>query len=68
MSEARKTMTLHRRRALHVAGQKIAMLTCCDTTFAGLPDDTGVDVLLVGNSLGRVLQAHDSKPPVSLSW
>ena len=66
MSDARKPMTLHRLRAMHAAGEKIAMLTCYDASFARLLDDAGVDVLLVGDSLGMVLQGHDSTVPVSL--
>jgi 3-methyl-2-oxobutanoate hydroxymethyltransferase len=62
----RKPMTLHRLRAMHAAGEKITMLTCYDASFARLLDDAGVDVLLVGDSLGMVLQGHDSTVPVSL--
>ena len=66
MSETRKPMTLHRLRAMHAAGEKIAMLTCYDASFARLLDAAGVDVLLVGDSLGMVLQGHPSTVPVSL--
>jgi 3-methyl-2-oxobutanoate hydroxymethyltransferase len=66
MSADRKPVTLHRLRAMHAAGEKIAMLTCYDASFARLLDAAGVDVLLVGDSLGMVLQGHDSTVPVSL--
>ena len=66
MSDARKPMTLHRLRAMHAAAEKIAMLTCYDASFARLLDAAGVDVLLVGDSLGMVLQGHESTVPVSL--
>lgn len=59
-------MTLHRLRAMHGGGEKIAMLTCYDASFARLLDGAGVDVLLVGDSLGMVLQGHASTVPVSL--
>lgn len=59
-------MTLHRLRAMHASGEKITMLTCYDASFARLLDDAGVDVLLVGDSLGMVLQGHASTVPVSL--
>ena len=59
-------MTLHRLRAMHAAGEKIAMLTCYDASFARLLDAAGVDVLLVGDSLGMVLQGHASTLPVLL--
>jgi 3-methyl-2-oxobutanoate hydroxymethyltransferase len=66
VSEVRKPTTLHRLRAMHATGEKITMLTCYDASFARLLDDAGVDVLLVGDSLGMVLQGHDSTVPVSL--
>ncbi|HEX9301569.1 MAG TPA: 3-methyl-2-oxobutanoate hydroxymethyltransferase [Casimicrobiaceae bacterium] len=47
-------------------GQKIAMLTAYDASFATLCDRAGVDVLLVGDSLGMVIQGHDSTLPVAL--
>ncbi len=48
------------------AGDKIAMLTCYDASFAQLLDEQGVDVLLIGDSLGMVLQGLDSTLPVTL--
>jgi 3-methyl-2-oxobutanoate hydroxymethyltransferase len=62
----RKPVTLHRLRTMHAAGEKIAMLTCYDATFATLLDAAGVDVLLIGDSLGMVLQGRDSTLPVTL--
>jgi 3-methyl-2-oxobutanoate hydroxymethyltransferase len=66
MTENRKPLTLHRLRAMHAQGEKIAMLTCYDASFARLADDAGVDVLLVGDSLGMALQGRDSTLPVTL--
>jgi len=66
MIELRKPLTLHRLRAMHSKAEKIAMLTCYDSSFARLLDDAGVDVLLVGDSLGMVLQGRDSTLPVTL--
>jgi 3-methyl-2-oxobutanoate hydroxymethyltransferase len=66
MTPDRKPMTLHRLREMHSAGEKIAMLTCYDATFAQVLDAAGVDVLLVGDSLGMVLQGQASTVPVSL--
>lgn len=48
------------------AGAKIAMLTCYDASFAQLLDEQGVDALLIGDSLGMVLQGQDSTLPVTL--
>jgi 3-methyl-2-oxobutanoate hydroxymethyltransferase len=47
-------------------GEKIAMLTCYDASFATLEEAAGVDVILVGDSLGMVVQGHDSTLPVTL--
>lgn len=47
-------------------GQKIAMLTAYDASFAALCDRVGVDVLLIGDSLGMVIQGHASTLPVTL--
>lgn len=47
-------------------GQKIAMLTCYDATFASIEAAAGVDILLVGDSLGNVIQGHASTLPVTL--
>jgi len=62
----RKPMTLQRLLDMHASGDKIAMLTCYDAAFATLLDEAGVDVLLVGDSLGNVLQGETSTVPVSL--
>jgi 3-methyl-2-oxobutanoate hydroxymethyltransferase len=63
---ARKSMTLQRLREMHARGEKIAMLTCYDAAFAKLLDATGLDTLLVGDSLGMVLQGAGSTLPVTL--
>jgi 3-methyl-2-oxobutanoate hydroxymethyltransferase len=47
-------------------GEKIAILTCYDSSFATLLEDAGVDILLVGDSLGNVLQGEESTLPVTL--
>lgn len=47
-------------------GQKITMLTCYDASFATLLDEAGVDILLVGDSLGMVVQGESSTLPVTL--
>jgi len=48
------------------AGEKLAMLTCYDASFAALSESAGVDILLIGDSLGMVIQGHDSTLPVTL--
>ncbi|HXZ97109.1 MAG TPA: 3-methyl-2-oxobutanoate hydroxymethyltransferase [Burkholderiales bacterium] len=47
--------------------EKIAALTCYDASFAVLLENAGVEVLLVGDSLGMVLQGHESTLPVTLA-
>jgi len=47
-------------------GIKIAMLTCYDASFATVLEEGGVDTLLIGDSLGNVLQGHESTLPVRL--
>ncbi len=47
-------------------GEKIAMLTVYDATMARLLDRAGIDVFLVGDSLGMVIEGHDNTLPVTL--
>ncbi len=47
-------------------GEKIACLTAYDASFAALVDAAGVDVVLVGDSLGMVIQGHDTTVPVTM--
>lgn len=52
---------------MRAAGEKIAMLTCYDASFAYQCDLAGVDSVLIGDSLGMVLQGHESTLPVTLA-
>jgi len=47
-------------------GEKLTMLTCYDATFAKLLEGEGIDILLVGDSLGMVIQGADSTLNVSM--
>jgi 3-methyl-2-oxobutanoate hydroxymethyltransferase len=47
-------------------GDKITMLTCYDASFAALLEIAGVETLLIGDSLGNVLQGHETTLPVTL--
>ncbi|WP_038211406.1 3-methyl-2-oxobutanoate hydroxymethyltransferase [Xenophilus azovorans] len=62
----RKAVTLARLADMHARGEKIAMLTAYDATFAAVADAAGIDCLLVGDSLGMVCQGLDSTVGVSL--
>ena len=64
---SRKPVTLHRLRQMRTAGEKIAVLTCYDAAFARVLDDAGVDSLLVGDSLGMVLQGRATTLDVSMA-
>jgi 3-methyl-2-oxobutanoate hydroxymethyltransferase len=59
--------TLSTLKAMRERGEKIAVLTCYDASFARVLDAAGVDVLLVGDSLGMVIQGHASTLPVKLT-
>jgi 3-methyl-2-oxobutanoate hydroxymethyltransferase len=58
-------LTLHDLRRA-AADRKIAMLTCYDASFASVLDRAGIDSLLIGDSLGMVIQGHDSTLPVTV--
>ena len=59
--------TLGLLKAMRQRGEKIAMLTCYDASFAALLEAAGVDVLLVGDSLGMVVQGRETTLPVTLA-
>ncbi|MEH6566780.1 MAG: 3-methyl-2-oxobutanoate hydroxymethyltransferase [Halopseudomonas sp.] len=59
-------VTLTTLNKLKQSGEKIVCLTAYDATFAHLESTVGVEVMLVGDSLGMVLQGHDSTLPVSV--
>ena len=59
-------VTVPRLRKMKRDGERITMVTAYDATFARLFDDAGMDVLLVGDSLGMVVQGQDSTLPVTV--
>jgi len=61
-----KKVTIHTLRKMKQAGERITMLTAYDASFARLLDQAQIDVLLVGDSLGMVVQGHDTTLPVTL--
>lgn len=52
---------------MRAAGEKIAVLTAYDASFAQLCEAAGVEAILIGDSLGMVLQGHDSTLPVTVA-
>ncbi|RKH55048.1 3-methyl-2-oxobutanoate hydroxymethyltransferase [Corallococcus llansteffanensis] len=59
-------VTIHTLKRLKQSGQKICMVTAYDATFARILDEGGADVLLVGDSLGMVIQGQESTLPVTM--
>ncbi|MEK0432588.1 MAG: hypothetical protein RLY60_584 [Pseudomonadota bacterium] len=62
----RPAMTLHSLMKMLADGEKITMLTAYDASFAAVADLAGVEIILVGDSLGMVCQGHNSTLPVTL--
>lgn len=61
-----KRVTVPSVRAMKLRGERIAMITAYDATFARMLDEAGADMLLVGDSLGMVVQGLDSTLPVTV--
>ncbi|MES2160580.1 MAG: 3-methyl-2-oxobutanoate hydroxymethyltransferase [Pseudomonadota bacterium] len=64
---ANKAVTISTLATLRAAGEKISMLTCYDASFASLMDRCGVEILLIGDSLGMVCNGHQSTLPVTVA-
>ncbi len=62
-----KPVTLSTVREMKRRGEKITCLTAYDYSFASLLDRAGMDMVMVGDSLGMVMQGHDSTLPVSVA-
>lgn len=62
----RSTITLSTLIKLKERGEKFTCLTAYDACFAQLVSEAGVEVILIGDSLGMVLQGHDSTLPVTM--
>ena len=61
-----KNVSLTTLQNIKLRGEKFACLTAYDACFASILSESGVEVLLVGDSLGMVLQGHDSTLPVTM--
>lgn len=64
--EERKAVTALTLSKLYEENEKITMLTCYDASFAALMDRCGVEILLIGDSLGMVCQGRTSTLPVTI--
>ena len=61
-----KAVTITTLKKMKQAGEKITCLTAYDYSFASLMDNAGIDAIMVGDSLGMVMQGHESTLPVTL--
>lgn len=66
MTDLQKTWTVPMLLAARADGRKLVMLTCYDASFARVLDDNKCDLILIGDSLGMVVQGHDSTLPVTV--
>jgi 3-methyl-2-oxobutanoate hydroxymethyltransferase len=64
---ARPPVNVATLRKMKADGEKIACVTCYDASFAVLVDEGGADLALVGDSLGMVIQGHDTTVPVTMN-
>ena len=63
---ARPPVTVATLGRMKAEGERIASITCYDASYAALVDEADADVVLVGDSLGMVIQGHDTTVPVTL--
>lgn len=61
-----KRVTIATLQEMKRSGEKIACLTAYDFSFAALLDRAGMDLIMIGDSLGMVMQGHDSTLPVTM--
>lgn len=66
MNSSQRPISVPRFKAAKQAEEKLAMITAYDTLWASLMDAAGVDSILVGDSLGMVVQGHSTTLPVTL--
>jgi 3-methyl-2-oxobutanoate hydroxymethyltransferase len=64
---AQRPVTLKTLRQMKQHGEKFSCLTAYDASMARVLEDAGVDVLLVGDSLGMVIQGHENTLPVTVA-
>jgi 3-methyl-2-oxobutanoate hydroxymethyltransferase len=62
----RGLVTISKLQEMRQGGEKIAVLTAYDASFAALMDQAGVDVILIGDSLGNIVQGESSTLPVTV--
>ena len=60
-------ITISTLKKMKTQGEKISCLTAYDATFSALESLSGVEIILVGDSLGMILQGHESTLPVTMN-
>jgi 3-methyl-2-oxobutanoate hydroxymethyltransferase len=66
-ADSLKPLTVTDLLLMKQSGEKISCLTAYDASFSSLLDDVGIDALLVGDSLGMVIQGHSTTLPVTIT-
>jgi 3-methyl-2-oxobutanoate hydroxymethyltransferase len=64
--QGEKPITISKLLAMRAEGEKITMLTAYDSTMSALLNRSGVETILIGDSLGNVIQGHSSTTPVTI--
>ncbi len=64
--QGEKPITISKLLSMHLEGEKITMLTAYDSTMSALLNRCGVESILIGDSLGNVIQGHSSTTPVTV--
>lgn len=66
MQKEIKKITTHTLQKMKTAGEKIAMITAYDFSFAQIFDNAGIEVILVGDSASNVMAGHETTLPITL--
>lgn len=61
-----KRVTTHTLQKMKLKGEKISMITAYDFAFAGMFDEAGIDIILVGDSASNVIMGHETTLPITL--
>ncbi len=61
-----KAVTINTLKTLKIQGEKFPVITAYDASFSRLIEHAGIEVMLVGDSLGNVIQGHGSTVPVTM--
>ena len=65
-SDGKTAITVNTLKKMKQAGEKFVVLTVYDASFTTVLENAGVEVLLIGDSLGMVVQGHETTVPVTM--